>query len=189
MPIRFITENKDKFEEVRSILGAAVPTSVSSTPLEQVEIDLPEIQSLDAHEVIKHKILAAEKHDQGEYIVEDTSLYLACLNDQLPGPFIKWFEKSIGIDGIVALAQKMGNDKARAVTLIGYINSAGEVNFFEGELSGKIVPARGNKDFGWGPIFEPEGQTKTFGEMERSEKHALSMRGIAAKRLSEFLSG
>jgi inosine/xanthosine triphosphate pyrophosphatase family protein len=35
--------------------------------------------------------------------------------------------------------------------------------------------------------FEPQGQSKTFGEMERSEKHALSMRGIAAKKLREFI--
>jgi inosine triphosphate pyrophosphatase len=182
MAIHFITGNKDKFTEIQTVLGAAVP-------LEQVEIDLPEIQSLDAHEVIKYKLLAAEKHAQGEYIVEDTSLYLACLNDQLPGPFIKWFEKSIGIPGIVTLAQKMGDDRARAVSILGYINNAGEVSFFEGELDGKIVPARGDKDFGWGSVFEPQGQSKTFGEMERSEKHALSMRGIAAKKLKEFLAG
>ena len=178
MAIKFITGNKNKFEEIRSIL---------TVPLEQQNIDLPEIQSLDAHEVIRAKLLAAQEHASGEYLVEDTSLYLACLNYQLPGPFIKWFERAIANDGLVQLAEKLANDKARATSLLGYINAAKEITFFEGTLEGRIVPARGDKDFGWGPIFEPEGTAKTFGEMERTEKHAISMRGRAARKLADFL--
>jgi len=81
----------------------------------------------------------------------------------------------------------MGEDKARAIVLIGYIDNTGVVKFFEGSLEGKIVPARGDKDFGWGPIFQPLGHDKTFGEMDRDEKHTISMRGIAARKLNEFL--
>lgn len=179
MPLKFITGNANKFEEVRTVLGGV--------PLEQVSIDLPEIQSLDAREVIRQKLLAAQRYERGEYIVEDTSLYLSCLNYQLPGPFIKWFEKGITNDGIVRLAGKMGDDKARAAVIIGYIDAAGDIAFFEGALEGKIVPPRGDKDFGWGPIFQPDGSAKTFGEIERDEKHAISMRGIAARKLKEFL--
>jgi len=178
MAIKFITGNKNKFEEISSIL---------KVPLEQQNIDLPEIQSLDAREVIKEKLLAAQDYASGEYLVEDTSFYLACLNYQLPGPFIKWFEKAIKNDGLVQLAEKLGNNGARASTLLGYINSAKEITFFEGTLEGKVVSSRGDKDFGWGPIFEPEGKTKTFGEMNREEKHAISMRGIAARKLAVFL--
>jgi inosine triphosphate pyrophosphatase len=179
MALKFITGNKNKFEEIHSVLGV---------PMEQVSIDLPEIQSLDAREVIRQKLLAAEVREKGEYIVEDTSLYLSCLNYQLPGPFIKWFEKGITNDGIVRLAEKLGDDKARAAVLIGHIDIDGNVSFFEGVLEGKIVPARGGKDFGWGPIFQPEDSEKTFGEMERDEKHAISMRGIAARKLKDFLN-
>ncbi len=180
MALKFITGNKNKFEEVQSVLGVL---------MEQTSIDLPEIQSLDAREVIKEKLLVAEKHERGEYIVEDTSLYLSCLNYQLPGPFIKWFEKGITNDGIVRIAEKLGDNKARAAVLIGHIDIDGSVTFFEGRLEGKIVLARGDKDFGWGPIFQPEGNEKTFGEMEREEKHAISMRGIAARKLKDFLTG
>ena len=62
-----------------------------------------------------------------------------------------------------------------------------EQSDIEGILTGEIVAARGDKDFGWGPIFQPEGNKKTFGEMERDEKHAISMRGIAARKLKDFL--
>lgn len=179
MPLKFITGNKNKFQEVSTVLGM---------PMDQVSIDLPEVQSLDAREVIRQKLLAAEQHEKGEYIVEDTSLYLSCLNYQLPGPFIKWFEKGISNGGIVRLAEKMGDDKARAAVMIGHIDATGAINFFEGTLEGRIVPPRGDKDFGWGPIFQPEGSAKTFGEMERDEKHAISMRGIAARKLKKFLN-
>ena len=179
MAIKFITGNKNKFEEIQSVLDV---------PMERLDIDLPEIQSLDAKEVIRQKLFAAEKTGKGEYIVEDTSLYLSCLNFQLPGPFIKWFEKGIANDGIVKLVHAMGDPKARAAVLIGHIDEDRNVTFFEGSVVGEIVPARGNKDFGWGPIFQPEGSAKTFGEMERDEKHAVSMRGMAARKLKDFLS-
>jgi inosine triphosphate pyrophosphatase len=179
MAIKFITGNKNKFEEIQSVLNV---------PMERLDIDLPEIQSLDAREVIKKKLLVAEEHEKGEYIVEDTSLYLSCLNFQLPGPFIKWFEKGMANDGIVKIAQAMGDTKARAAVLIGHIDEARDITFFEGAIAGEIVPARGDKDFGWGPIFQPEGSKKTFGEMERDEKHNISMRGIAARKLKDFLA-
>ncbi|MGB7958209.1 MAG: non-canonical purine NTP pyrophosphatase [Minisyncoccia bacterium] len=178
MSLIFVTGNKDKFEEVRSILGI---------PLERSDIELPEIQSLDAKEVLRGKLNAAEKHARGEYIVEDTSLYLECLKGALPGPFIKWFEKGIGNEGIAKMAECMGDDRAEARALIGYLSASGEMRFFEGAVRGKIVAPRGNKDFGWGPIFQPEGYQKTFGEMDRAEKHAISMRGIAARKLKGFL--
>lgn len=177
MSLKLITGNKDKFEEVQTIL---------EMPLEQLGIDLPEIQEVDAEEIIRRKLLAAQKHLKGEYIVEDTSLYLDCLNGQLPGPLVKWFEKTVGNDGIVNLTKKLGDTAAQAKTLIGYAKKTGEIYFFEGVLKGEIVPAKGLNDFGWGPIFKPNDCRKTFGEMTRKEKHDISMRGIALRKFKEY---
>lgn len=156
-------------------------------PLEQLDIDLPEIQEIDAQEIVRQKLLAAEEYARGDYLVEDTSLYLDCLGGQLPGPLIKWFLKSLGNDGIARLTEKYGKNGAEAKTILGYAQKSGEIHFFEGVLRGKIVSPRGNKDFGWGPIFEPEGYSQTFGEVTREEKHAISMRSLALKKLKEFL--
>lgn len=175
--IYFITGNKDKFVEVEGMLGM---------PLVQLSIDLPEIQSLDAKEVVKHKLLVAKGQVKGTYIVEDTSLCLGCMENKLPGPFIKWFEKTMGIEGIALLADRLGNTYAEARTVIGCVESNGGMHFFEGALRGNIVLPRGANDFGWGPIFVPEGHTKTFGEMTREEKHAISMRSVAVKKMREF---
>ena len=176
--LTFITGNKDKFSEVQSLLGM---------PLYQLDLDLPELQSLDAKEIVRHKLLTAEEYAKGAYMVEDSSLYLGCLENTLPGPFIKWFEKTVGIEGIASLAERLGDTNAEAKTIVGYAESSGEMRFFEGALHGHIVRPRGTNDFGWGPIFVPDGYEKTFGEMTREEKHTISMRGIAVRRLREFL--
>src|SRR3989344_5059178 len=177
MSLYFITGNKGKLMEVQSILGN----------VEALDIDLPEIQSLDAHEIIKAKLEEAKKHQAGEFIVEDTSLYFEALNG-LPGPLIKWFMKTVGNDGLYKMAGAFGNFGAEAKTIIGYVDEKGKIEFFEGSIRGTIVEPRGTSDFGWDPTFMPEGQQKTFAEMSPGEKGKISHRGAAIRKLKEALS-
>lgn len=173
----FITGNKNKLKEVQAIFPY----------VEQLDIDLPEIQEIDAREVIREKLLEALKHKkEGGFIVEDTSLYFDCLNG-LPGPLIKWFMKTIGNDGLFELTEKLGNDRAQAKTIIGYADAKGDIHFFEGVVNGKIVKPEHPTDFGWDPIFMPEGHERSFAEMSREEKNEISMRRIALNKLKEFL--
>lgn len=177
MSLYFITGNKNKFEEARAILG----------DVEQLDIDLPEIQDIDAKNIVRAKLLEAFNHKEGEFIVEDTSLYLDCLKG-LPGPLIKWFLKTIGNDGLANLAEKLGNNKAEAKTIIGYAKNREEIEFFEGIIPGKIVRQVGVSGFGWDPIFQPDGFSKTFGQMTSEEKNAVSMRKIAMEKLKAFFA-
>jgi len=172
----FITGNKNKFEEVAAILPE----------VEQLDIDLPEIQEIDPHEIIKAKLQEAFKHTSGEFIVEDTSLYFDCLNG-LPGPLIKWFMKTIGNKGLSDIAEKLANGKAQAKTMIGYAKEKDDIHFFEGVVEGKIVQPQVASGFGWDPIFLPDGHTKTFAEMDKTEKNEISMRRMALDKLREFL--
>ena len=89
MELYFITGNKNKFAEVKAI----IPN------VKQLDIDLPEIQEIDAKNIIRAKLLEALRHKQVEFIVEDTSLHFDCLNG-LSGPLIKWFLKIIENDGL-----------------------------------------------------------------------------------------
>ncbi|MFZ2484340.1 MAG: non-canonical purine NTP pyrophosphatase [Minisyncoccia bacterium] len=171
MSLYFITGNKGKLAEVQSILGN----------VEALDIDLPEIQSLDAHEIIKTKLEEAKKHQAGEFIVEDTSLYFEALKG-LPGPLIKWFMKTIGNGGLYKIAESFGSHNAEAKTIIGYSDAQGNISFFEGNIKGTIVSPRG-EGFGWDPIFQPEGYSKTFGELTAEEKNSFSMRKIALEKL------
>ena len=204
----FITGNKGKFEEVKAILPE----------VERLDIDLPEIQEIDAHEVIKAKLQAAFAHRDGVRkrgaLSQDLASAFAsdaeqkshrvysigtgfmvedislCLDclNGLPGPLIKWFLKAVGNEGLAEITSQFGNDKVTARTMIGYAKSADDIHFFEGVIEGKIVAPRGELGFGWDPIFLPEGYDKTFAEMTLEEKNAISMRRIATNKLKEFLS-
>jgi XTP/dITP diphosphohydrolase len=60
----------------------------------------------------------------------------------------------------------------------------GHVETFEGEVRGALVfPPRGDRGFGYDPIFLPEGGGQTFGEMDPAAKHAVSHRAAAFRKL------
>jgi len=175
MSLIFLTGNQNKLEEAKSVIPQ----------LESLDIDLPEIQSIDAYEVIKYKLQGAFEHHEGEFIVEDTSLYIDSLNG-LPGPLIKWFMKTVGNEGLVKMAEALGGTKAEAKVIIGYANSKDNIKFFEGSTNGEIVAPRGELGWGWDPIFLPNGYSKTFGEMTSEEKYDISMRKVAFSKLKKF---
>ncbi|AZG75427.1 RdgB/HAM1 family non-canonical purine NTP pyrophosphatase [Methylocystis rosea] len=57
----------------------------------------------------------------------------------------------------------------------------GHIEQFEGRVDGVLVfPPKGEKGFGYDPIFRPDGLDKTFGEMMSAEKHALPGDGSQA---------
>jgi len=130
---------------------------------------------------------AAEKHAEGEYIVEDSSIYLDCLNSKLPGPLIKWFEEALGNEGIALIADKFENRRAESRTLVGFSSKNGDVHFFEGVIRGSIVNPQGETSFGWDQIFIPEGSEKTFAEMTKEEKSKISSRAVALTKLKNFI--
>ena len=60
----------------------------------------------------------------------------------------------------------------------------GHDEIFEGIVSGRLVwPMRGDLGFGFDPIFMPDGETETFGEMDPDKKHAISHRADAFAKL------
>ena len=66
----------------------------------------------------------------------------------------------------------------------------GHMESFEGKVFGSLTwPMRGEKGFGYDPIFIPEGFDVTFAEMEPSQKHAMSHRANAFKQLIEACFG
>jgi non-canonical purine NTP pyrophosphatase (RdgB/HAM1 family) len=172
----FITGNAGKFREIKAIIP----------DIEQLELDLDEIQSLDARTVIEHKLAQAALHHDGDFIVEDTSLELTCLKG-LPGTYIKWFEKTLTLPGIAALAMKYEDHSATARTTIGYRDAKGKTHYFSGELKGEIVPPRGDGGFGWDPIFIASGGDRTNAELTTQEKNRISMRQAAARHLAAYL--
>lgn len=81
-------------------------------------------------------------------------------------------------------ALKATDLSARFVCALALTQPSGETEVFEGEARGHIVwPPRGDKGFGYDPIFLADGQTRTFGEMTHEEKLPLTHRARAFEKL------
>jgi XTP/dITP diphosphohydrolase len=77
--------------------------------------------------------------------------------------------------------------EARFRTVIALIWN-GQRILFEGWCKGHIArEKRGDSGFGYDPIFVPEGETRTFAEMNLEEKNRISHRAMAIEKLTEFL--
>ena len=106
----------------------------------------------------------------------------------LPGPYIKWFLDKCGHDGLNRMLA--GFDDKTAYAQCTFTFSAGpgaEPQVFEGRCAGSIVPARGPTNFGWDPVFQPEGFAETFAEMSKEVKNSISHRSRSIAKLKTFL--
>lgn len=179
----FVTGNQKKLEEVKAILESE-SISVSS-----VALDLPELQG-EPENISKEKCrLAAAQVGGSEVsiIVEDTSLCFNALKG-LPGPYIKWFLAKLGHDGLNKMLYAYEDKSAYALCVFSLsTDKDAEPIIFRGETAGKIVPPRGPTDFGWDPIFQPDGFEQTYAEMRKDVKNSISHRRKALNKLKEYL--
>lgn len=177
MELTFITGNAAKAEQLGRHLDH---------PVAHKKLDLPEIQSLDLREVVEHKAREAYSHIHSPVLVEDTSLVFTALG-QLPGPLIKWFLTELDNDGLSKLLNNYEDRSCVAEVCFGLYDGH-ELKTFEGKARGTVATTpRGEKGFGWDPVFIPEGHEKTWGEMDPEEQKETSMRRIALKKLEAHL--
>ncbi len=122
---------------------------------------------------------------------DDSGLEIEALNGE-PGVFSARYAGEDGnhaanIDKTLAALKNITNRKANFRTVISLIWN-GDEYFFEGVVNGTIRNERvGTQGFGYDPIFQPDGYTKTFAEMSLAEKNKISHRAIAMADLLDFL--
>ncbi|HVT60872.1 MAG TPA: non-canonical purine NTP pyrophosphatase [Thermoanaerobaculia bacterium] len=173
LPYVLVTGNRGKLAEARRLAGPR---------LEAVELDLPEIQSLDLLEVLRHKGDEAWRRLGRPLVVEEAGLELAALGG-FPGPLVKWMLDAAGAEGVARVGLALGDPRAVARCALYYRDSARTL-IASGAAAGTLVlPPRGRGGFGWDPVFQPDGETRTFGELPDASKDALSHRGHAWRRL------
>ena len=175
--ITIVTSNKNKFKEIKEILGKI-------EDVENIAIDLIEIQG-SAEEIIKHKAKEAFSIIGKPCIVEDVSFELEEWNG-FPGPYIKHLLAKIGSEGIFKAIEGK-NMGAKAICTIGYAKSSDEIIVVKGEVSGKIVSPSKDNGFGFDLIFVPDGFDKTYSEMTLEEKNKISHRRKALEELKKVL--
>lgn len=184
--ITFVSGNKGKVEELIGLL----PNDIE---VDHVDIDLPELQG-EHTDIVQHKCRAAAEAVGGPVVIEDVSLSITGLYG-LPGPYIKTFMKKMGCYGIYDIVRRLvpdheNMDRAVANCTYAYCDGPGErVVWFVGEVKGRIVAPRATEGaFGWDPIFAPdEGGGRTYAEMSKEEKGRISHRGLAVRKLVQYL--
>ena len=175
----FVTSNQDKVDEAQKILGI---------PIEIVNLDIDEIQSLSLQKIVKHKVEQAYKKVKKPVFVDDVSFEVRAWNG-FPGPFIK-FLRQAGSNTFELLLIMLAKEKDRSVRVIAGIgyHDGKKAHVIEGSFTGKIVAARGNNGWGFDPYIIPDGYTKTFGELDENIKNKISHRAKALRNFKKFLN-
>ncbi|GBG31339.1 Inosine triphosphate pyrophosphatase [Hondaea fermentalgiana] len=180
MAVTFVTGNAKKLEEVQAIVGSAMA-------LRNEKVDLPELQG-EPEAVAAEKCRLAQARIDGPVLVEDTSLCFNALNG-LPGVYIKWFLEKTGHEGLNNLLAAYEDKTAYAQCIFAYSSGPGaEPLTFVGQTHGRIVPARGPKDFGWDPVFQPDGFEQTYAELDKEIKNGISHRFKALQKFQAYVT-
>ncbi|GER34791.1 inosine triphosphate pyrophosphatase family protein [Striga asiatica] len=208
-PVTFVTGNAKKLEEVRTILGNSIPFrsvkldrtllfhALIVSPFSFARDILPELQG-EPEEISKEKARLAAKEVNGPVLVEDTCLCFNALKglpvlirvmNDFAGPYIKWFLQKIGHQGLNNLLMAYEDKSAYALCVFSLaLGPNADPITFLGKTPGKIVPPRGPNDFGWDPIFQPDGYELTYAEMPKEEKNKISHRYRALAQVKSHLA-
>lgn len=189
MKLIFATHNKNKIKEVKSL----IPETIELLSLSEIDIneEIEETAStIEGNASLKVKSI----YDQTNIncFADDSGLLVDALNGA-PGVYSARYAGEQKNDGdnieklLIELTEKE-NRKAHFKTVMALIIDGKEF-LFEGVINGTIIKEkRGTNGFGYDPVFMPDGHLQTFAEMDFETKNSISHRGIALKKLVEFLN-
>jgi XTP/dITP diphosphohydrolase len=182
------SHNQGKLREIADLLS---PHGI--TVRGAAELGLPEPEETGAsfaeNAILKAK--AAAEVSGLIAVADDSGLSVTAL-DGAPGIFsARWAGPKRSFALAMArvereLKAKGKNDlSAKFVCVLALVAPSGEQETFEGEVRGRLVfPPRGRNGFGYDPIFVADGMSKTFGEIDPAEKHAISHRAKAFEKFA-----
>ena len=197
------SHNEGKVREIMDLLG---PHGVE--PVSAAELDLPEPDEIGVSFIENADLKARAAADLSGLpaLADDSGLCVEALGDR-PGIFsARWAlvdtrvapeagagEVTCERDFMRAMQrvhdelESMGPEASRNAHFacaLALVWPDGHAEWFEGRVDGTLVwPPRGDKGFGYDPIFVPAGRERTFGEMDPAAKHEISHRADAFRKL------
>ncbi len=185
----FATYNFHKVDEIKKMLtGEYRVFSLSEIGLRENILEIGETLQENALIKVRHIFNKTKK----ACFADDTGLKVDALNDA-PGVFSARYagKEATFEDNINKLLMALdgeSNRRAEFRTIIAYIDSNGKELFFEGKVEGSIlIQKKGEKGFGYDPIFLPDGFKLSFAEMSLKEKSKISHRAKAVQRFAKYL--
>jgi XTP/dITP diphosphohydrolase len=197
------SHNEGKVREIRDLLG---PYGIE--PVSAAELDLPEPDETGVTFIDNADLKARQAADLSGLpaLADDSGLCVEALGDR-PGIFsARWAivdphvapsedpghvegERDFGhaMRRVQSELEALGEDASRNahfVCALALCWPDGHSEWFEGRVDGTLVwPPRGDNGFGYDPMFVAAGHDITFGEMDPAEKHAISHRADAFRKL------
>jgi XTP/dITP diphosphohydrolase len=179
------THNPGKLVEMRELLG---PHGVEAVSAGELGLGEPDETGDTFHANARLKAIAAAKAAQLPAFADDSGLAVDAL-DGAPGIFsARWAgptkDFTVAMTRIGRLLQERGatspaQRKAHFVSALCVAWPDGHLEAVEARADGTLVwPPRGTSGFGYDPMFQPDGYTRTFGEMTGIEKHGLPPAGL-----------
>ncbi len=182
--------NSHKIEELGQLLiqlGIALKSTLDFPGADSVEEDQPDLEG-NALKKARHWFQKTGLPS----LSDDTGLEVDALNGA-PGVYSARYagenaSYDDNVDKLLTELGDQGNRSAQFRTVVAYIDSDGNEHRFEGICRGEIISEkRGEKGFGYDPVFVPEGYKQTFAEISSEEKNKISHRGLAIQKFIQFL--
>ncbi len=184
------SHNAGKLREIADLVGPLGVAAVSA-----VELGLPEPEETETTFIgnARLKARAAAERAGLPALADDSGLAVEALGGA-PGIYsARWAETGAGRDFAQAMekvwtildSQEVPAPRRAAfVCALALVWPDGAETVVEGRVEGQLVwPPRGDRGFGYDPMFLPDGQSRTFGELAPEAKHAISHRARAFKSL------
>jgi XTP/dITP diphosphohydrolase len=198
------SHNRGKIPEIAELLG---PYGIE--PISAVDLDLPEPEEIGTTFIDNAQLKARMAADLSGLpaIADDSGLCVVALEGRPGIHSARWAERSVEVppdsepgeakverdfgyamqrvqDALLAAQPEAGRDAHFVSALAVCWPEDGQCEVFEGRVHGTLVwPPRGDRGFGYDPMFQPIGQNLTFGEMDPAAKHAISHRAEAFRKL------
>lgn len=174
------THNSGKLAEMRELLA---PFGIEAISADDMGLHEPEETGATFRDNARIKALAAARSSGLPAFADDSGLVVDALGGAPGIHSARWagpgrdfgramqaVEDKLRAEGATTPAAR----KAHFVSALCVAWPDGHVEDFEGRVDGTLVwPPRGDKGFGYDPMFLPDGYARTFGEMTSDEKHGL----------------
>lgn len=193
MELWLATGNSGKINEIKNLLGDLNVEVHTQSEMSFFTQPPEDGDSFEANARIKAKALHVMKPDSWT-LADDSGLVVDGLGGlpgihsaRYAGPKAQTSENNAKLLKMMTLRSATNRKAFFQCTMVAY-SPEGKEFVFEGQLHGEIAKSlSGTGGFGYDPLFIPENETRTLGEMEPGEKNAISHRSIALKAFVEVL--